>query len=374
MVAQERTWSSQGGASSVPTASEVAHYLICRGLLSAAEVIVRDLEIREIFRKNSNFAVLRDQGPSYLLKLADPAEQNMGVKHEANVYRFLRDNSYAWAPRMIDYDLKHGCLILELVPDSMDMHTYHENRMDVSLTTCAKVGRALAVLHSIRPASTMPRRFPWSVTAFRPPIQMLRELSPASLEIIKALQRCPGAAENYAAVRGMWRDTNVIHFDMKWANIVVGPAPGARRITRAWLVDWELAGRGDGDWDVGCMLAQILSRWVFSFEDGDRSDFSGGVLANQARRPLDRARAGAAAFIHAYASTRQVARQELSAFLTRAGTYAGARLVHIALEAAQPLSAATAPLLLHAQLGLNIMSAPYEAVVHLLGLAPDAII
>lgn len=354
------------------TASEIAHYLIRCGLLSAADVVERDLEIREIFRKNRNFVIARDRGPSYLLKQADLSdEKNTGVKHEAGVYSFLSSGSYPWVPRMIGYDADRGFLILELVPGGVDMHTYHERRLDVSRTLSAGVGRALAMLHSLKPAPALPRRFPWSIAAFQPHTQMLSDLSPASLELIKTLQHSQNAAEEFAAIRGMWRYTDVVHFDIKWPNIVVAPAPGSRRVTRAWLVDWELAGRGDSDWDVGCMLAQILSRWVFSIADS--GDLSGDGLAGQARRPLDRMRGGAVAFIRAYASTREVARQELPAFLTRVGRYTGVRLIHIALEAAQPSSTVSAPLLLHLQLGLNIMSRPYEAIVHLLGLAPDFI-
>ena len=120
------------------------------------------------------------------------------------------------------------------------------------------------------------------------------------------------------------------------------------------------------------MLAQILSRWVFSMED--HGDFSGSALAHQARRPLDKMRTGAITFLRAYIAAKEIAPQDVLDFLTRVGRYAGARMVHIALEAAQPFPAATAPVLLHAQLGLNIMSRPYEAAVQLLGLAPDAVV
>lgn len=353
------------------TASEIAHHLIRRGLLSAADVVGCDLEIREISRKNSNFVIMREGGPSYLLKLADPGEASAGVRHEADVYRFLQGRSFPWAPRMIDYDPDYGLLILELVPGGRDMHVYQEHRLEVPHTISIRLGLALAALHLLEPTQTLPRRLPWPVAAFRPHIQMLRDLSPASLEVIKAVQQSPEAVESFAALSALWRDTNVIHFDVKWPNIVVAPAPGSRRVTRVWMVDWELAGRGDGDWDVGCVLAQILSRWIFSIEDS--GDCSGDVLVKQARRPLDRMRGGAVAFLRGYASARQVARQDLPTLLDRAGRYAGARLVNIALEGAQPLSVATAPLLLHAQLGLNIMSRPYEAMVHLLGLAPDAV-
>ena len=223
------------------TPAEITHYLIRRGFLSAADVINGDLEILEISRKNNNFAVMRERGASYLLKLANPGERHAGVSHEAYVYSFLQDHSFPWAPRLIDYDSQHGLLILELVANGVDMHAYQERKLEVSRTISASLGRALAALHSLEPAPTLPLRRPWPVAAFRPHVQMLRELSPASLEVIKVLQQSPDAAESFAAVGETWRDTSVIHFDMKWPNVVVAPGPGSRRVTRAWLVDWELA-------------------------------------------------------------------------------------------------------------------------------------
>ena len=340
--------------------------------MSASDVIQRDLEIREIARKNSNFAILRNQAPCYLLKQADPSEKSAGVRHEIDIYSFLQAQSFPWIPRMIDHDIGKGFLILEYITNGIDLEVYHEFRPFVSRIISAKVGRALAALHSLKPTPDLPLRRPWPVTVFRPHIQMLRELSPAALELIKVIQHSPDAAEHFATVRAMWRDANVIHFDIKWPNVVVAPAPGARRITRAWLVDWELAGRGDGYWDVGCVLAQALSYWLMSMRD--YGDFSGETLARKARRPPDRMRGGLAAFMHAYVAGRNITARNLPAFLTQIGMYTGARLVHFALENAQPQLVATAPLFLHAQLGMNVMSRPYEAVVQLLGLSPDAII
>ena len=97
---------------------------------------------------------------------------------------------------MIDHDIGKGFLILEYITNGIDLEVYHEFRPFVSRIISAKVGRAPPALIETH---TRPAAAPsWPVTVFRPHIQMLRELSPAALELIKVIQHSPDAAEHFA--------------------------------------------------------------------------------------------------------------------------------------------------------------------------------
>jgi thiamine kinase-like enzyme len=131
----------------------------------------------------------------------------------------------------------------------------------------------------------------------RPPLEALRYLSAASVELVKELQRDAAACRAMEELREGWSAVALVHRDVKWANcIAVG---GAIK-----LVDWEMAGWGDPAWDIGSALAEL------------------------AARP-----AAAVALWRAYAA----ARAPDPGLRDRALRFAGARLVQTAFEHAQEL-------------------------------------
>ena len=80
------------------TQLEVAAYLLQHDLISAASIVEGDLAVADASRRNRNFKVISERGPSYLLKQGVGSGGKATLAHEAVVYEFLR----SLAPRHRD--------------------------------------------------------------------------------------------------------------------------------------------------------------------------------------------------------------------------------------------------------------------------------
>lgn len=90
--------------------------------------------------------------------------------------------------------------------------------------------------------------------------------------------------ERLVSAAGAWGRPSVgclVNHDMKWDNVVVAEAG------RIVLVDWELAGRGDPAWDLGCLLAEHLLRRTGPAAGlpGAAGQLLGGYAASAVLRP-----------------------------------------------------------------------------------------
>jgi hypothetical protein len=129
------------------------------------------------------------------------------------------------------------------------------------------------------------------------------------------------------------------------------------------LVDWELAARADPAFDVGSVLAEYLRVWVGSVPIVEAVD--PGRFADRARHPLAVMRPAISAFWTTY----RTLHPEPPA-LRRVMELTAVRLLQTAIERSQGLSAATAHVVTLVQLADNLLRAPEEAAVGLLGLQP----
>lgn len=100
--------------------SQVAHYLNQNDLTSSEHFVDCDFTVTEASRRNRNFKVLSQHGPSYLLKQGIGSAATATVKHEATVYNFLqqlpaKSRLLGYIPKFIRYDSLRQILILELL-------------------------------------------------------------------------------------------------------------------------------------------------------------------------------------------------------------------------------------------------------------------
>jgi aminoglycoside phosphotransferase (APT) family kinase protein len=271
---------------------EVAAYLMQRRLVSRRSVVAGRLRIVDASSRNRNIRVSGAPGESYLLKQGLAADSAHTLANEAALYRRLRDAP--WTPALHAYDARRGLLVLEWIEGGADLLA-----RPISPTLARALGRALADLHAIAPDDEELRRdAPWVLALHRPPLEALRYLSAASVELVKLLQRDPPLTAALDDLRETWRCEALVHRDVKRANCV---AHGGR----VALVDWEMAGWGDPAWDVGSVL-------------GERHD-----------APVEQA------FWDAYARARRLGDADAAALLRRSRRFAGARIVQTAFEHTQ---------------------------------------
>src|SRR5690242_20580410 len=111
------------------THSAVGAYLLERALVGAQAVVEGDLLVLDAARRNSNFVVISERGPSYLLKQGVGPDRSASVDHEAAVYRFLRSGGggnrfLRYLPECHLHDPAEHLLVLELRKGAETLREY----------------------------------------------------------------------------------------------------------------------------------------------------------------------------------------------------------------------------------------------------------
>lgn len=347
---------------------EVSDYLLARRLLSRRSIVARGLRIADISSRNRNLRVDIEPGRGYLLKQGLAADGAQTLANEAALYRRLTAGGGALAdcaPRLHAYDAARGVLILEWVAGGEDLYRHHRARRRCSPTLAAALGRALAALHAIAPDDEqlhaiapddepLRRDAPWVLSVHRPRLELLRHLSAPGVELIRTIQSDPPFARGLDELREGWRVEALVHRDVKWANCIAHPAPGAARRTRVKLVDWEMAGWGDPALDLGSAFGDYL-----------------GYGLRPPRGPeLPGLRSATTALWRSYVRERGLDEPSAVLLLARATRFAGARLVQSAYEKAHEDPSATARIGDVLRLGRELLCEPVEAAAELLGVGP----
>ena len=290
--------------------SEVASFLIQRQLISAATIVDGDFQVVEASRRNRNFKVICEAGPSYLLKQGLGENGQATIGHESTVYQRLEKSPAdsalrAHLPRYCCYDGDDGVLVLELLKNAQDFREYHSHRGHFSVRMAAALGRALSDLHRATDQDVKGERddewmgrLPWVLSLNRPSLRLFRDISLANVQLIRIIQNTPGFPEMLNELRRGWRIDSLIHHDIKWDNCLIFPLPGSKRKFGLKLVDWEFAGLGDSCWDAGAILSNYLSFWLFSIPvSGEEPP---DHLLALAQYPLDRMQPAIRAYWQAY--------------------------------------------------------------------------
>lgn len=361
------------------TQLEVTAYLLQHSLISAASIVDSDLAVVDTSRRNRNFKVISERGPSYLLKQGVGSSGRAMVAHEAVVYEFLHslagnDRLDEYLPYYYGYDTKERILVLELVRDAQDFREYHVRRGRFSTLLARAMGKALATVHRLTRAygnehdddrifAVQP---PGVLSIHRPDPKIFLDVSAANVELIKVVQRSPKFCRSLDELRESWRTETLIHSDIKWDNCVIFARPSSKRKTRLKIVDWEVAGSGDPCWDIGSVFSNYLSFWLLSIP------ITGGNPPDRfielARYPLESMQPAIRSFWQSYVRYMELDAATSGEWLLRAIKYGAARLVQTGYEQTQMSLHLTGNVVCLLQLGLNILQRPQEAIVHLLGL------
>jgi Ser/Thr protein kinase RdoA (MazF antagonist) len=340
--------------------SEVVHDLLDRGLLAAADVVAGDLVVVEIVRRHHNFAVMRGAEPGLFVK--QPRDQPMAaqtLQKEAAFYSLL-DADPALAPirtllpRFRAYDPDRRLLVVELVGGAEDVSAAQRRSGDFSVETAARIGEAMALYHDVgrreltakTNVAIFARQTPWILSFHLYPRGTTDGLSAANGQLMSILQHYPEFALTLDRLRNSWRYETLIHGDMKLENCLVTP-------DTIHLVDWELADVGEAAWDAGSIFQAYLMWWLSSIPPG-------GDPA-EAAYPLEAVQPAIRAFWDAYDGRDD-------ALLERATACAGARLLQSVYESLNREAVMPPNAILEIQAAVNILRAPRDAAVDLLGI------
>jgi hypothetical protein len=361
------------------TATNLAHYLLARGQVSAESIVEGDFVVAEAGRRNRNFKVFRKRHPGLFVKQIRSSEpQAMATLwREALCYGIARsEDRYAplarLMPRLLDYDTTRHALIVDLVDGAENLTEHHQRLRRFPPEIGRLLGSSLGACHSDvgqtfgrrTDLSVFPRQVPWVLSLHQSSEAGLAGLSAANAELVRTLQRYPGFAVHLDRLRAGWRFDSLIHGDMKWDNcLVVQTEDGG---TELRIVDWELADVGDAGWDVGAVFQAYLSFWILSMP------VVPGVpperLVATAGWDLDAMRPALREFWRAYSAARGLAGAVAREEKTRCVLYGAARMIQTAYECLAFASRLDGPAVALVQASLNVFQDPEGAAAELLGL------
>jgi hypothetical protein len=356
--------------------SDIVMHLIDKDLLDPSAVVSSRFTLRDISRRNCNLAITLERGPSYFVKAGVGGGQTL-LAREALAYELLlaaRNTLLTSAlPDFHGYDAAWDLLVLELLPESVDLVTYNTSRARFPIGIAVQLGSVLANLHRLGADSTgelptalasSPAGPPGGLSLHRPHKDTLERISWAGRSLIELVQGNAALCQALDDVRSGWTQNAFVHGDIRWTNCLVRRSP--RRGPELKLVDWEFCGRGDPWWDVGCVFAEYLVLWVLSIPvigQGSPDQF-----LPLARYPLARMQRSIRAYWEAYCRLSHLLSRETDRYLERALRYSAARLLQRATELLRTSNELSTNAVCMVQVGANILRDPGLAAERLFGL------
>jgi tRNA A-37 threonylcarbamoyl transferase component Bud32 len=165
-------------------------------------------------------------------------------------------------PTVVDVDPENMLLVLEMAPDGARDWKQDLMRGEVDTQFAARVGHITGVLH----ASTWDAQLPPELADDPDAFEALR-LAPYHEATAAAIPELAGAIRDVAdRIRATRRC--LVHGDLSPKNILRLPDA----TPHAWLIDFEVAHRGDPTFDVAFMLTHLMMKSVYRPADAARYD------------------------------------------------------------------------------------------------------
>jgi hypothetical protein len=353
----------------------IVNDLMSLGLLDMSTIVGIGISFVPASRRNHNVRMEYNNGAGgYFIKIATDAAKRLTLANEARTYKLLRDALSpiytASLPKFHAFHSTRSMLVLQML-DSRTAGTIYISQPRSAPRFAKMLGKALGTIHrelGVRPAIALGAESfcPMPFELWRPSNTFLEICSAANLEFLKILQRSDRLCGSLRSLEYHWRGSiesrpQTIHGDVKLDNCCLTADRDSIRI-----VDWELAGKGDPDWDVGAVFADLLSGWLMSIPPS--ASCNPAQHAHLAKIPRDLVRAAARAFWTAYVTARRwtpLASMEALHACTR---YAAARLIQLAFEHLQTSSDVTPYAIGHLQVSDNLLYRPADGAALLLGL------
>lgn len=360
-----------GHGATAPRSRSPGRVLTCladHGLISLRDLDPRDVVLTGHSSRNPSCLVRFASGEGYFLKHPSSAEQAVTLRREASVYALLSESAgfRRLAPRLIRYDPDLPLLVLQAFAGARPSNPLLIPSRSGLVRTARRLGRTLALLHTLPHKEGDPRALtPSAYLLDLPPLGVRTHLSMATTELVRSVQNDAALMAVIARRRGGWRPTAVVHGEFKWPHcLLIPPAEGAPGSMR--LVDYEFAGVGDPSWDLGCVIAAYLDSWLASMPAPAGAPAE-TLLARSALSTTDLQQA-LAAFWRAYVRRRGLPPDDRAEVLDAAVQNAVVRLLWIVFETCVARESLTDRSVLALQLARNLAERPHEGVRHLLGL------
>ena len=264
------------------TIENICDYLLENQFIDKNAIIEGDLLIRDVSSRNTNFLVnqFHANGIKILIKQPDINDEDYikSMEVEAEIYQLIFNNKdfeqvKTYLPTFNLYDSKNHILIIEQITGVcrvFDYLFYGLNLPDENISE--HFAKALSALHSIKIEqkllSEIPKSYPWFLNIGQKSYQKKIKKSHA-----KTYQYLSEIFENkkwmdvISRTKRNWQEENIIHLDSRFTNWMISFRHQTNQNNPLWLIDWEMAGKGDAAWDIAFLVGEWINLGVFFQEN-----------------------------------------------------------------------------------------------------------
>jgi hypothetical protein len=358
----------------------VVHYLAERRLLTFESVVAGDFMVVEQSSRNYNLKILRRMSPGFFIKQvrSRSSAYTKTLEREAKCYELARRNPRfsamaALLPQCHLWDAASTILVLEMLPDAVNLWEHHRQLGRFALEIAELQGEKLGTYHrqaelffpALEELRLFDKGLPWILSIHESHPHYLSQMSQGNAQLLQILRDNPGLTRALDAIKRSWAHRALIHGDIKWENLLLyrenETAPLDLRV-----IDWEMADIGDECWDTGAIFQAYLSFWIFSLPLSPSLSMDQAAAASPFRG--EDLQASLAAFWTRYAAARGFSKVMSRRQLERCMACGAARMVQTAYEGIQQSPQITPQALCQLQMSMNILRDPAVAVNQMIGL------
>ncbi|NEJ20695.1 phosphotransferase [Rhizobium leguminosarum] len=215
------------------------------------------LEFRRTHSSNNVVSVLAGGSPIYFIKEGPDLER---ARREIFVYKGFAEKGFSEiAPLMVLCQDETNTLVLKAVQGP----TLHEKLISQAgqfENLCTRGAIPLAKLHALSvdrsQVGALSREIPW-ILSRQEISSRITPSNEAAAEVLGFLAENPMLIRAAEGAKEGWNEEGVIHGDVRLSNLVIDQNESVK------LIDWELAGLGPPEYDLGSLMASSIFSAMF---------------------------------------------------------------------------------------------------------------
>ncbi len=256
--------------------NNICDYLRSKNLITLASIVNGDLLIRDASSRNTIFLVnqFEEGGAKLLIKQPDIEDEDYvhSMEIEANNYLFIHQQKIAsklrpFVAKLYQYDTQNHILVLEQLTGVCRIHDYlyygHHLPDKIIIKSIAKI---LANFHNIaiKNYKKLSDTLPWVFDATTPKyIKTIKNEDKHAYQFLQPLYYDARVLDFMMSAKAMWQSTSFIHSDTRLTNFMMPYTHSPKLKSQFWIIDLEMAGKGDPAWDIGHFCGELLQFKIY---------------------------------------------------------------------------------------------------------------
>jgi thiamine kinase-like enzyme len=262
----------------VLTIENICDYLLENQLIDKKAIIEGDLLIRDVSSRNTNFLVnqFHENGIKILIKQPDINDDEYieSMKVEAGIYQLIFNNEAFeqvkhYLPKFNLYDSQNYILIMEQISGVCRVFDYLFHGLNLPDKNISEhFATALASLHNIKieqsSFSEIPKSYPWFLNVGQKSYQKkIKKSHPETYQYLSEIFENKKWMAIISSIKRNWQEENIIHLDSRFTNWMISFRHQPTQNDPLWLIDWEMAGKGDSAWDIAFLIGEWINLGLF---------------------------------------------------------------------------------------------------------------